>query len=465
MPNNINNAATFRPQDLEEEGEGRPIRNELSVVIGRVSVNEAAALRRYSVYPRNYQTASLSPGVFAQQYGHALPAQVKIVESYQTTTGTCLLADEIYKVHFVAATEGITAMDKKEILIPVSTDSCSQFGVIYNPHSNLTKAVNGYIFESVDDVVRAPQLPRVLCATQSHRSSSPTSSVEEGEVLILEKVEFAPWSKAASVLTAYSVREGVTKTLQAECGGRFTTDPSRVQLHVGDILTHLPSVLPTCAMMYLAGPGGEAISEPTMVTLLRRHPKSSLVATTVQSPKSDWNPNQPVEIPLCTPVKLMVIRTNVSPSGTGRLRPASIAHAQNGDHKVEDTVSISRSNPSSVDRYKELTRNIVDLTERFRLLDDKVLAMEGKLNGVIEQLRSFKEVRTTKSAERQFVESLGAREVILIRVLTNVKPPAPSLPIYASEIGSSSPRCSRTRYVLRSIQQGEDRWTDAVRAD
>ena len=246
----------------------------------------------------------LGPEQLIKQYSHVFPVQVKIVEGYQNA-GTCLLVDEIYKVHIVTTTDGISMMDNTGYLVLVPTDSSTQFGVIFNPHADLEKAVRGYTFESVQDVVRATQLPRVMCATQSYKSSSPASSVEEGEVLVVNDAEIILESNVA-VLTVYSIREGMAKKLQGECKGYFTTDPSRILLHANAIIQHLHALLPTCAMMY-PGRGGDAISEPAVVTLLQYHSKSALVATTVSSPKRDWNPYRPVEIPLVASVKIVVI--------------------------------------------------------------------------------------------------------------------------------------------------------------
>lgn len=263
---------------------------------------------------------SLRPNEFAEQYGEALPIQVRIVESSQTVGGAGFYVDEIYNVHLVTATDGVSMTDGKGLLVLVSTHSSTQFGVIFNPQADLDKAVKGYMFESVEDVVGCVQLPRVLCATKAYKSHSPASSVEAGEVLIVNNAEIPPQSNAA-VLTTFSIDEQVTKKLQAECKGHFVTDPSCIKLHLSTILQHLSTLFPTCAVMY-PGHGRDAISDPAIVTLLRYHPKSVLVATTVHSPMHDCNPYQPVEIPLDAAVKMVAMPNTVTMStGSSQTAP------------------------------------------------------------------------------------------------------------------------------------------------
>ncbi|KAL5505533.1 hypothetical protein EMCRGX_G006981 [Ephydatia muelleri] len=258
-------------------------------------------------------TETLRPDEFAKQYGGALPIQVRITESSQTVGGTGLHRDEIYNVHLVTETDGISMTDEKGLLVLVPTHSSTQFGVIFNPQADLDKAVSGYMFESVEDVVKSVHLPRVLCATEAYKSSSPVSSVDTGEVLIVNDAEISPQSMTA-ILTVYSINKQMTKKLQADGKGHFVTDPSRIKLQVSVILQHLATLLPICALMY--PDEGHATSGPAMVTLLGYHPKSVLVATTVYSPTRDGNPYQPVEIPLDAAVK-MVAMPNTATMTTG----------------------------------------------------------------------------------------------------------------------------------------------------
>lgn len=254
----------------------------------------------------------LRPDQFAEQYGHSLPMQVKIAEISQSVSERGLCADEVYNVHFVTATEGISMMvDKAGLVTFVPTDSSAQFGVIFNPQGDLDVAVSGYTFETVEDVVRYVLLPRVLCATQRYAPpSGSASSVDSGEILIVKDAEISPESNRP-VLLVYSVGDQADKWLQAECDGRFVTDPSCIKLDASVIVRHLTHLFPTCAMMY-PGHSTDAISGATMVTLLQYHPKSVLVATAVRSSKSAENVYQPVEIPLDAAVKLVPIRSGAA---------------------------------------------------------------------------------------------------------------------------------------------------------
>ena len=432
---------------------------------------------QHSIDPK-IQTAPMSQRQFVEQYGHCLPAHVKIVESASESH-----VDEIYKVHFVTEAGEISMIDDKGFLVLVSTDSTTQFGVVYNPHKDLDGAVKGYSFENVDEVVRARLLPRVLCASETYKTSSPASSVEAGEVLIVQKVEIGLQSKT-SALTVYSIKDRTTKNLQSDCKGYFSTDPSRIQLHVSAILEHVPSVLPTVAMMYLAGQVcGAIISEPTKVTLLQHHAKPCLVATTAPSSRRDWNRQQLVEIPLDTSVRMIVMReanfhdaTSTAKSNADTLvmpemrhallnfakgdvihlpygsvadernaaayRPTTVIIASRGDRSTREAQrSKPRSkgcrNPSSrpqegivlsdrsveaavphashmLERYEMLSRSVVDLTERLTALAERVTCAEGKLNERVSGACKCNE--GTKTAGRLFVESLTTKEVIALRL-------------------------------------------------
>ena len=396
---------------------------------------------QHSIDPK-IQAAPISPGQFIEQYSHCLPAYVKVVES-TLTTGSGIRVNEIYNVHFVTGAGGISMIDDKGFLVLVSTDSSTQFGIVYNPHKDLNGAVKGYSFESVDDVVRATLLPRVLCACETYKSSNPSSSVEAGEVLIVQKVVIGLQPKT-SALTVYNIRDGTTKNLQSDCKGYFSTDPSRIQLNVSAILQHVPSVLPTVAMMYLAGQGcGAIISEPTKVTLLQHHAKPCLVSTTAPSSGRDRDQHQFVEIPLDSSVRMMVLRANfrhdatstaktnhadvlVTPAETHRVallnvakgydviplpynsaagggqnaayRPVAFANRTAGAQRSKRPRSKGCPNPSGsnqqegiilsrsvkgvphASRYETLSRCVVDLTERLTALAEKVASVEGKLD-------------------------------------------------------------------------------------
>ena len=258
--------------------------------------------------------------------------------------------------------------DERGSLFLVPVDSMTLFGVVFNPFNDFQGAIGGYTFDTVSDIVNSRQLPCVVGVTAPHRGASAEKSVEPGDVLIVGRVERV--GQGETTLIAYSCVTMATKRLSWDCRGCFTTCPASVKLTLALILEHVPCVLPTCAVAYgdislATTPTGAAPSLqrptsppphlsplspssptlPPIITLLKRHPKGVLVATTVQSQKAIWNPYAPTEIPLDLPVKVVLAPRGVRRVTVRGLRPRSQCITHSSTHQNDSTGTSTHFSP------------------------------------------------------------------------------------------------------------------------
>ena len=71
--------------------------------------------------------------------------------------------------------------------IPLS--SPIKFGLLYNPDGDITKAMRGFHFKTIEEMTKRKTFPRVMRATQTFHSNKhgSQSSVKADEVLIIKE--------------------------------------------------------------------------------------------------------------------------------------------------------------------------------------------------------------------------------------------------------------------------------------
>ncbi len=136
----------------------------------------------------------------------------------------------------------------------VPLDCAQNVGLIYNPTNDDTKGLEGQTFNSIADITAVPTLPKVVCATQEHRSSDGKYLVEENEVLIVKQRNRTLF-KGKKGLKVFSVLAKTEKALAEDCAGYFSTKPSLVRLPLADIVRYVPKLFPVRAVMYSSADG------------------------------------------------------------------------------------------------------------------------------------------------------------------------------------------------------------------
>ena len=81
-------------------------------------------------------------------------------------------------------------------------------------------------FSTVEDILNAKILPRVVCARAGYVGNNESMSVTRHEVLIITGVEKGGvFRRKAGAIKAYSVTKNMEKILNKDVFGKFTTDP------------------------------------------------------------------------------------------------------------------------------------------------------------------------------------------------------------------------------------------------
>ena len=181
---------------------------------------------------------------FAEKYSNSLPAQV-IVEKghYGINDRETLGNQEKLIISFVKSRKVLNIITSAQQKFALPLGSALQLSLLYNPDGNENRALRGYTFQSIGELVRkSPNLPRVICATQACRGDSLKSTVFENELLVVEN--YNAQTKRLQVISLS--KNPICKFLPLHCIGCFTTKPSSVCMYVSDICNYIG--IPRCAL-------------------------------------------------------------------------------------------------------------------------------------------------------------------------------------------------------------------------
>ena len=131
----------------------------------------------------------------------------------------------------------------------IPLDCQQKVGLIYNPTSDDSKALEGQIFHSIADITSNQALPKVVCATQDYKTSDGKCLVEANEILIVKQRNRTLF-KGKKGLKVFSMLSKTEKLLPEDCAGCFSTNPSLVRLSLADIVEYVPKLLPVRAVLY-----------------------------------------------------------------------------------------------------------------------------------------------------------------------------------------------------------------------
>ena len=169
---------------------------------------------------------------FITRYSALLPCQVKLLSVFGGLPMP-IPKSRIINLHFIKHTKVAVLTDSscgKEISVPLN--SAAQFSVLYDPHSDLVAAMNGYHFNTVRDMMSTKPLPLIVQATCGYQGSTALSSVEKGEILHVKGIKTFLRTKQLRVENL--LRE--SKHLSEKCSSSFTTAPRHLLLPLSSLL-------------------------------------------------------------------------------------------------------------------------------------------------------------------------------------------------------------------------------------
>ena len=156
------------------------------------------------------------------------------------------------------------------------------------------------MFEKVSDVMAMKTLPKVMKALEAYKGSSPESSVEANELLIVKSVKSKKLK--GKVLKVYSPRLKKKKELPEGCCGKFSTKPYDVRMFLPEIEELLADSFPLQFMLYVnSDTVGEIPSSivSNAVNLRRFEMETSLIASVFFFNEEQYEDGAPklVEVP------------------------------------------------------------------------------------------------------------------------------------------------------------------------
>lgn len=161
------------------------------------------------------------------------------------SSATLLAMGGVCDVHFEHCRRTVTAHSlsgSASFAIPLN--SSIRFGLLYEPKET-NSATDGALFATVSDILDAQPMPKVICAQKTYVGSSLNKMVSAGEVLAVLSVSSS--DDGCRYLSVYSFLRKKEIGLPFFCAGNFTTSPSKVQLHLRDIVACVKDPFPSKA--------------------------------------------------------------------------------------------------------------------------------------------------------------------------------------------------------------------------
>ena len=227
--------------------------------------------------------------VFVEKYGNELPLQLEVAQG--TCGGTRIDRGELYNVHFIKTTQVANLVTSKGMKYIVPLNSAIQFGVLFNPVDRVQDAIQGYLFNTVGEIMSTQCMPPLLYVQKTFDVSSPDGCVYAGEVLVVKEVkQTLKQLLRGKCLSCTVVGTEQNRKLFDNCEGSFSTAPADVKLYLPDIIRYLP--LPQQCVLYYTGLNAQDVLPQLpngVVTLSGVQSEKSLIVTKASLQKDTSN--------------------------------------------------------------------------------------------------------------------------------------------------------------------------------
>ena len=197
---------------------------------------------------------NLTLGKLTESHAHSFPFQVRAMQSYSFQASQLTIMDsDLYNLYLVKQQQSVSMLDALGSCYSIPVNSAVQFGYI-NPSDRKSRrqTFTYKCYSKVADLMSlsALEMPRVVCAQETHRSQSRKSSLEENEILLILQIRKSKLS-GRRYLKVYSFLTKSKKNLYPECVAHFTTNPAHLRLWLSDMVSVAASLLPCQAVIYL----------------------------------------------------------------------------------------------------------------------------------------------------------------------------------------------------------------------
>lgn len=208
------------------------------------------------------------------------PIRVHVCKGFYGSTERFSVSEgDIYNIHFVKKAKVIVVQDCSKMDYRIPLNSSVEFGLFHNPEGNVPKALDGYKYPKVSDIMASSPLPKVVRTTAAFRGTAADNTIEKNELLIIKEIK--PKGNRR-VLMVYSVTNSTVKTLFESCEGHFSTKPYDVRLFLPEILEHIQQPFPTTCYLFVSSETSHDLPHhltSSAVTLVAESDDLSLIAS------------------------------------------------------------------------------------------------------------------------------------------------------------------------------------------
>lgn len=228
---------------------------------------------------------SMSLKELVTDHQEEFPLQVEVSAGYfgETDRDTFSEGDRL-NIHFVKQVTVAILETCSGTKVKLPLNSATQFGILYNPKSNMKEASEGYMFKTVKELLQQQEKPQLVCATETYKSSNATHAVEKDELLLINEVKHGRFGGQSLLCTPLGSTK--QKRLSENCQGHFTTDPNKLKLFLPEVTKTFE--LPLKAMVFT----GHTLNAPPfamseIVTISGLEKETTLIATPLLEEYSD----------------------------------------------------------------------------------------------------------------------------------------------------------------------------------
>ena len=232
-----------------------------------------------------------------EKHQDLFPIRVHVCKGfYGPTERSSVSEGDIYNIHFVKKAKVVIVRDCSKVDYRIAFNSSVEFGVLHNPEGNILKALDGYKYPKVSDIMAISPLPKAVRATVEFKGTAVENTVEKNEIYIIKEIK--PKGNRR-YLVVYSVTKSMMKYLFESCEAHFSTKPYDVRLLLPEILEHFPQPFPTMCYLFVNSDTSQELPyhlTSSAVTLAGESTDLSIIA----SSNFEVEPGRPllVEIPI-----------------------------------------------------------------------------------------------------------------------------------------------------------------------
>ena len=105
---------------------------------------------------------------FVKKYSESFPLHIKVLKGYCGPSSRLTIStSDTYNIHFIKHTKVVAIKDAHDTPYSIPLNSAIEFGMVYDPNNNHSKAVN--VYEGVRDNSSPHTTKGVLCSKSISR--------------------------------------------------------------------------------------------------------------------------------------------------------------------------------------------------------------------------------------------------------------------------------------------------------